>query len=149
MQGDNFFDDFRRLKNQFKKMIRDFNEFEHFESEFENNNLKQYRRANSHFNETEKEYIIEIEIPGIEKKDIKLEVTSKGIIIKAQKGNEKKEQQGNSYNYESSSMKFYKAFTLPEDSDTKNLEASYKDGLLKIIIPKSLESQKKKFIQIK
>jgi len=112
-----------------------------------------YRRALTEFNENEQEYILNIEIPGVNKNDIQVHMNDNTLVIKAEKKQElKKESEDEEGNIKSvSSMKryvgFYRQFDLPTDADTEQLSADYTDGVLTIKIHK--KASKKKTITVK
>lgn len=86
--------------------------------------------------ETEKEYMIELAAPGLNKKDFKVE-TDKGMLtISAEKEEEKKEGKGEYTRKEYSYQSFCRSFTLPENCKSEQINAHYEDGVLKITMPK-------------
>lgn len=86
-------------------------------------------------NETDKEFKLTIAAPGLDKKDIKVDAFDDMLTISAEK-EEKEEKSGRynrrEYNYTSWS----RSFTLPENCDPGKINAEYKNGELKIVIPK-------------
>jgi len=110
-----------------------------------------YRRAFTEYKETDKEFIIEVELPGVEKDDIKLNVTDTGIEIKAEKKQEKEEADDKSgeYRYAGRYAGFYQAFDVPDNADLENIDAEYKNGVLKIKIPKRESAKSRKEVEIK
>ena len=106
-----------------------------------------YQRPLSDMYETEKELVAEIEMPGVNKKDIEIQVSDTGIEIKAQTKTqiEKEDKKEGTYYHERSSSDFYRYFSLPQSVDASKANAKYENGVLKINIPKlKLEEQKKK-----
>ena len=83
---------------------------------------KSFRRPISEVMEGEKEFIATIELPGVNKEEIKATVTDKGIEIKVEKKN--------------NSIGFYKYVSLPNYADKENAQATYKNGVLELKIPK-------------
>ena len=87
--------------------------------------------------ETEKEFKLCIAAPGLEKKDFKVDAYDEMLTISAEHETEKKEEKNGrfnrrEYNYSSWS----RSFTLPENCDSGKIDAEYKNGELKILIPK-------------
>lgn len=86
--------------------------------------------------ETEKEFKLCVAAPGMEKKDFKVEAVDEMLTISAEKEKEEKEESSRfnrrEYNYNSWS----RTFTLPENCDAGKIIAEYKNGELKILIPK-------------
>ena len=87
--------------------------------------------------ETDKEVIATAEMPGLEKQDIKLNLTEDRLEISAEtKHEEKKEEKGYVYR-ERRSGSYYRAISLPSPVDPDKSKASYKNGVLEIKMPKT------------
>lgn len=85
--------------------------------------------------ETDKELVIEAEIPGASKKDIKLNVEDDILILEGEKKKEKKDE---SFIFrESREGKFKKKFSLPFDVESDKIKAKFENGVLRITIPKA------------
>jgi len=103
--------------------------------------------------ENEKEFKVELSVPGFEKNDIKLEIEKNVLNITASKevNKEEKDESEKVIRREFSSSSFSRSFVIPENVDTENISAEQKDGILKISLPKkekALEDKVKK-IEIK
>lgn len=97
--------------------------------------------------ETDKEVIATAEMPGLEKQDIKINLTEDRLEISAEtEHEEKKEEKGYVYR-ERHSGSYYRAISLPSPIDPDNSKASYKNGVLEIKMPKT-EIKKKKPLKI-
>jgi HSP20 family protein len=97
--------------------------------------------------ETDKEVIATAEMPGLEKQDIKINVTEDRLEISAEtKHEEKKEEKGYVYR-ERRSGSYYRAISLPSPVDPDSSKASYKNGVLEIKMPKT-EVKKKTPLKI-
>ncbi len=97
--------------------------------------------------ETDKEVTATAEMPGLEKQDIKINLTEDRLEISAEtKHEEKKEEKGYLYR-ERRSGSYYRAISLPSPVDPDNSKASYKNGVLEIKMPKT-EIKKKKPLKI-
>ena len=94
--------------------------------------------------ETEKEFNLSIAAPGLEKKDFKVEAMDEMLTISAEHEREEKESNERfnrrEYNYSSWS----RSFSLPENCNYGKIDAAYKNGELKIIIPKMEVKEPKK-----
>ena len=92
--------------------------------------------------ETDKEFSLTIAAPGLDKKDFKVDAYDDMLTISAEKEREEKSERYNrrEYNYSSWS----RSFTLPENCDASKINAEYKNGELKIVIPKMEIKQPKK-----
>ena len=100
--------------------------------------------------ENDKEVAIDVAAPGLSKKDFEISVENNTLTISAHKEVEKVEEGTNIVKKEFGYENFQRSFTLPEEIfDVENIKATYKNGVLEIIIPKKEEQQKKvKKIQV-
>lgn len=96
----------------------------------------------------ENEILVRAEIPGIDKKDIDISMTENLLTIKGQTSTEKKEEKGDYHRREISSSSFARSVTLPGAVDSSKANATLKDGVLEITLPK-LESSKRRNIEVK
>ncbi|MBI4149552.1 Hsp20/alpha crystallin family protein [Candidatus Woesearchaeota archaeon] len=100
--------------------------------------------------ETEKAVVASFELPGADKKDIELNVTDTHIEVKVQKKMEKEQKGKDTYYYEASAQGYYRAVPLPGEAQASKAEASYKDGVLRVEVPKLKQVESKaKRIEIK
>lgn len=84
-------------------------------------------------------YLVEAELPGVNEKDLKVELKDGLITLSTAKAEEKKEEMGTWLRRERRSFSFTRSFALPEDADGEKIEAVFKDGLLTIAVPKKAE----------
>jgi HSP20 family protein len=98
--------------------------------------------------ETEKEFVIKAEIPGVSKDDVKISVDNGKLTIRGEKKQEKEEKNKKFHRVEQFYGSFARSFTLPENVDETKIEAAFKNGMLKLQIPKTTVS-KPKAIDIK
>lgn len=98
--------------------------------------------------ETEKQYVIDVEVPGMNKKDINLNVENNTLTISGERKFEKEEDNKQYHRVESHYGSFTRSFSLPENADYDSIDASYKNGILTITVDKSEKSLKKQ-IEIK
>ena len=98
--------------------------------------------------EQDDKYFIELDVPGYNKKDIKIECNNGNITIRAE--HEKSEEENKKYLHRERKMygKIERTFHL-EDIDEDAIKAEFNDGILKLEIPKKDEDENKKFIEIK
>lgn len=95
-------------------------------------------------------YHIEMDIPGFNKDDISILVKNDYLTITAEKHNEKKEEDKDKkyIHQERSYGKYQRSFYIG-DIQTEDIDAEFKDGILKITIPKKEKTENKKYIEIK
>jgi len=89
--------------------------------------------------ETEKAFQVEVALPGINKKDITVDLDKGRLTISGERKFEKEESGKNYHRVESSFGSFSRSFQLPDSIDEESISASYKDGMLNINITKSEE----------
>jgi HSP20 family protein len=92
--------------------------------------------------ETDKAYEITAELPGIDQKNIEVNVANGGITIKGEKKEETEEKKKEYYVSERRYGSFERYFGLPEGVDPDKIEATFKNGVLKVTLPKTDEAQK-------
>ena len=93
--------------------------------------------------EDEKAFYLELAVPGMNKKDLRIEVKDDVLTISSEHKEEKQEESEGYRRKEFSFSSFCRSFYLPEDVNGEKIGATYKDGILNVEIPK-LEEEKKK-----
>lgn len=86
--------------------------------------------------ENEKEVGLSVDLPGMEKKDIQLNITPDRVEIRAEKKHEHKREEKNSFAWEHSHSSFYRSFALPSHADSSKAKATFENGVLRVTIPK-------------
>jgi HSP20 family protein len=150
MIRENIWNELNRLEQRMEKLFSGFL----FDSPNNKNEMidalsTDYRKAFTNFKETEKEYLVQVELPGIEKNEIELNITDTGIEVKAEKRKEEKTEKEKEYSYTKKYAGFYQNFDVPDNADLENIEANHENGILTIRIPKKISTKNKKTIQIK
>ena len=95
---------------------------------------------------------IHVAAPGIKKEDLKINLDRNVLTIASESKteNEEKDEQGGFTRREFNYSSFSRSFTLPEMVEPERIEASYEDGILKIMVPKKeIMMQNVKQIEIK
>jgi HSP20 family protein len=98
--------------------------------------------------ETKNDIVVKAELPGMDQKDIDISLSNGVLTIKGQKKQEKEEKEENYHLIERSYGSFTRSIQLPGDVQSDKINATYKNGVLKVTLPKS-EEAKKKEIKIK
>lgn len=93
--------------------------------------------------EQDDHFLISVDLPGVSKDDVKVEVVDNRLVISGERKHEKKEGRRTERSY----GRFERSFALPTAIDSEKIEASYENGVLQLAIPKA-ESAKPKTIQI-
>ncbi|MCK7484510.1 MAG: Hsp20/alpha crystallin family protein [Bacillus subtilis] len=94
-------------------------------------------------NETNGNYQLKAELPGVNKDDIDIEITEENITLKAETSREKEKKEGNIYTSELRYGKFLRTIHLPSKIDNNKATAELKDGILTVTMPKTQEEQQK------
>jgi len=94
--------------------------------------------------ETEKEIIVNAEIPGVEAKDIDVNLAGNVLTIKGERKREHEEKEENLHRVERSYGSFYRSLSLPSEVDADKIKASYKKGVLRVTMPKTKRAAGKK-----
>jgi HSP20 family protein len=98
--------------------------------------------------ETKNEIVVKAEVPGLEPKDIDISLSDGLLTIKGEKKQEREEKEENYHLVERSYGSFARSIRLPNEVRSDKINASYKNGVLKVVLPKS-EEAKKKEVKIK
>lgn len=88
--------------------------------------------------------IVKVDIPGVKKKDIELNVTDNSVEISAEHKEEEQEKRKNFLRKERSEVSYYRTLPLPEKVISSKAKATLTDGVLNISIPKTIPSPKPK-----
>ena len=98
--------------------------------------------------ETKNDVVVKAELPGMDPKDIEVTLSDGHLMIKGQKKHEKEEKDEDYHFVERSYGSFVRAVHLPKEVKHDKISASYKNGVLKVVLPKS-EEAKTKEVKIK
>ena len=118
-----------------------FNAFNDFEKNFFGGSMPVNTCKTDIRDEGEK-YVMEAELPGFTKEDIKLDINSSYLVLTAEHKNEKneKDDKGKYIRRERSYGSYTRSFDI-SGVDTENISAEYKDGILKIDLPKKASEE--------
>jgi HSP20 family protein len=94
--------------------------------------------------EEEDRLVLRAEIPGVSKDDIDVHVEHGTITLRGEKKQEKAVDGDGAYRVERFFGSFARSFALPTSVDPDKIKATYKDGLLEIVLPKAEEARPKK-----
>ncbi|HUS48938.1 MAG TPA: Hsp20/alpha crystallin family protein [Candidatus Paceibacterota bacterium] len=141
-----------RVLREFDDFGREFDNLSHFFglSPFKGVTSASYVPA-LEMTEEKNQYVIIIEIPGVNKEDTSITLTDDNtLVLKGEKKSVKKEEDSETYFSEVSYGSFRRELSLPKNINKDKIDASWKNGILKIILPKEVETEVKiKQIEIK
>lgn len=97
--------------------------------------------------EDEMEYLIKAELPEVKKEEVKVNVENGVMTISGERKFEKEEKNKKYHRIERSYGSFMRSFTLPEGTSGEKVSAEFKDGVLKVHLPKD-EKAKPKAVEV-
>lgn len=105
-------------------------------------NVDQAPRMRMDVSETEKEYLVKAEIPGVQKDDIKVAINGNQVSLSAEIKDERDASAGNagSLRNERYYGQLQRSFTLPQEVDDDQAQARYENGVLHLTLPKKVGS---------
>jgi len=93
--------------------------------------------------ENDNEVVVKAELPGMNAKDIEVKIENNVLFLRGERRFEKETKEENYHRVEREYGNFSRAFTLPTAVDVEKVAADYKDGILKIVLPKKAEIKPK------
>lgn len=91
--------------------------------------------------ESKDAYLIRAELPGMKRDEIKIEVKDGNLVLSGESKSEKPAGGVEYRHVERVAAKFWRSFSLPDTAKADGIEASYKDGILEIRVPKAEEAK--------
>jgi HSP20 family protein len=117
-----------------------------FDDEFFKFDLPKVSTPETNVIENENDFVVETVLAGIDKDNVKLRVENGVLSIEA----ERKEENKSKYNRKEMFFgKLQRSFTLPDNVDIENVDAKFENGILKVVLPKTVSVDSSKLIEIK
>ena len=91
--------------------------------------------------ESKDAYLVRAELPGMKKEDIKVEIKDGALVLSGESKSEKPAEGVEYRHVERVAAKFWRSFSLPETAKQDGIEATYKDGILEIRVPKAEQAK--------
>ncbi|VWU52209.1 small heat shock protein, putative [Hepatocystis sp. ex Piliocolobus tephrosceles] len=142
-----FNSDMRRMRNFFDDDFYKRNKTEHLPGKYDLALRNDYTSLPlMDVKEKENEYEIKLDIPGVNKENVQINLCNGRLEVSAKilKDDTKTDEKHKYYLKERIESSFFRSFTLPDSALEDNIKATFKDGVLKIDIPKKEEVEKKK-----
>lgn len=92
---------------------------------------------------------IDVDLPGVKKEDIKVDINKGVLTISGERKVKEEIKEEDYYKVETFFGKFSRSFTLPDNADIENIEASSDNGVLEVSIPKLKDENSKKSVTVK
>jgi HSP20 family protein len=89
--------------------------------------------------ETENDFVLKADLPGLNEDDVKIEVEDNVLTISGERKSEREERKDGYYRVERASGSFRRLLTLPEGVDPESVQANFERGVLEVRIPKPEE----------
>ena len=99
--------------------------------------------------ESDKEFEIQFQLPGLKKEDIQINVDNDRLTVSGERKFENEKKEKNYHTVESHYGSFSRSFYLPDSVNAEKIDASYKDGILTVLVPKDAKKESKRTISIK
>lgn len=117
------------------------------------NRKMEVKQMKTDIREKDNDYLVDIDLPGYDKQDIKIEVDNGYLTVTAKKesSNDEKDDKGNYIRRERFSGECSRSFYVGEEIEAEDVKASFKNGILTLDIPKKEEEKKipeKKYVEI-
>ena len=94
-------------------------------------------------------YHIDVDLPGVKKEDIKVDIKENVLVISGERNFKEEVKEEDYYRVETRFGKFSRSFTLPENVDIENIDAVSENGVLEVIILKVEQKEKARSITVK
>jgi HSP20 family protein len=137
----------RELLNVDRELKRMFNSFENRFGFGKDTDSEEYESAVwmplTDIVENKDSYTLRLDLPGVEKKDVKISYSNGELQISGERKEEKEEKDSKFHRVERSFGRYYRSFRLPEKIKDDQIKAEFKNGSLNILIPKADEIKPK------
>ena len=94
--------------------------------------------------EHDEEILVRAEVPGVEKKDLKLDLNGDLLTIRGERRKEEKSEEGEAYREEIAHGTFSRTIRLPQTVDFEKTVAEFKDGMLEVRLPKTRKTERRR-----
>ena len=100
------------------------------------------------FSETDTEYTMSMDLPGVDKKEVNVQVENHQLMVTGERKEERKQGKRDFHRIERKYGRFYRALALPQNALAEKAKADFKDGVLTVTVPKA-EVSKPRRVEVK
>lgn len=136
------FDPFRELRELENRFLRSYNSPE------KEGGIAGFT-PNVNIREGEFAYHVDVDLPGVKKEDIKVDVKDGKLTVSGERNFKAEVKEEDYYKVETSFGKFSRSFALPENADIENIDAVCDNGVLEVVIPKLADKTNTRSIAVK
>ena len=138
------------LQKEVNRLFDDFGRNWDVDFPFSSHSELKNFRPDVNLSETDNKYVVTAELPGLDEKDVNVELRNGGLIIKGEKKSENEEKKDGYIYSERSYGSFSRQIPLPDEVDADNVTAKFKKGILEVTLPKTEKAKaNRKKINIK
>ena len=94
--------------------------------------------------ETKNEFVVEVDVPGYEEKEIEIEVFDHTLVVKGEQGETKEKEEKSFRLHERLEREFERRFVLPSEADTDHVKAKFVKGVVEVHAPKIANAKRRK-----
>lgn len=130
------------LRRELDRLFGDFLPL--FGDEGDADTLSAVWRPRMDLTETDGAFVVKMDLPGIEKDQVNVQVEDSTLTVSGERREEKKEEKENYLRMERSYGSFYRSIPLPKTAQVDQVKAEFANGVLTVHIPKAEESKPRK-----
>ncbi len=102
---------------------------------------RQFLEPATEIAESDEDYILRLDLPGVKKEDIQIEAVDNSLTISGERKNWRSDKHSPKLGFRHSYGEFRRTFSLPTTVDTSKVEAHFEDGILELVLPKAPAAQ--------
>ena len=138
-------DPFADVDSIFNRAMRNFGRYPRLSIEEDGGATVEWSPS-ANISETEKEYLVRAELPGLKKEDVKVTLGDGVLTIEGERKQQKEEKNEKFHRVESFYGNFTRTFSLPDNVKSEAISCESKDGVLTVHIPKAEQKQPKQIV---
>jgi HSP20 family protein len=98
--------------------------------------------------QTDSQYVVRAELPGLKPDDVQIEVTEDGLTLSGERTFERDLNKGGTHRTEIRYGRFYRVIPLPDGANVDKAKAKFEDGVLEVTFPLAEETRERRRIQV-